>query len=229
MKALLLGMTTPLLGGFQAVFFNQKIPSVLCLLSCTTTADGPNFSFGSAWFRFHPKGVSVCVCPCDGDRKYVFSLHAFRQALNPQLSFVSQIFDGPSPLPASVASLSLDCSRGIISSEQHDDSEDIPIHWHNLLQSFRNVEILWVHGELSPDISHSLLLGSEGESLSCGLLPQLKELQYTETDDSVDAGNAFAAFIDARRAAGHPVCLVHAAVPVLPPAITGIFSRPYQS
>jgi hypothetical protein len=229
MKALLPGMTTPLLGGFQAVFFNQKIPPVSYLLSCKTTADDPDFSFGSAWFRFHPKGVSVCVCPCDGDSKYVFSLHAFRQALNLQLSFVSQLFDGPSPLPASVASLSLDYSQGIVSSEQHDDSEDRPIHWHNLLRSFRNVEILRVHGELSPDISRSLLLGSEGEPLSRVLLPQLKELQYTETDDSADAGNAFGAFIDARGAAGHPVSLVHATAPVLPPAITGIFSRPYQS
>lgn len=78
------------------------------------------------------------------------------------------------------------------------------------------MEILRVHGELSPDISHSLLLGSEGESLSRGLLLQLRELQYTETDNSVDAGNAFAAFIDACRAAGHPVQYV-------------LFMRPFLS
>ena len=229
LKALLPGMTTPLLGGFQAVFFNQKIPPVSCLLSYKTTADDPDFSFGSAWFRFHHMGVSVCVCPCDGDRKYVFSLQAFCQGLNTQLSFVSQLFDGPSPLPASVASLSLDYCRPIVLSEPHDDSEGRPIHWCNLLRSFRNVEILRVHGELSRDISRSLLLGSEGEPLSRVLLPQLKELQCTEMDDSADAGNAFSAFIDARGAAGHPVYLVHATAPVLPPAITGIFSHAYQS
>ena len=107
LKALLQRMTTPLLGRLKAVFFNQKIPSVSCLLSCTAIADDPNLSFGCARFMFHHRGVSVCVCPCDGDRKYIFSLHAFCQGLNPQLSFMSQLFDCPSPLLAPVVDLSL--------------------------------------------------------------------------------------------------------------------------
>jgi len=227
LEALLPGLATPLLEGLQSAFLNRA-SSVPCLLSCRTTADIPDFNFGSAWFRFHHRGVSVCVCPSDGDRKYVFSLHAFCRGLDSQLSFVSQLFDGPSPLLASVVDLSLDYSRRIFSSEQHNDSEDRRTQWRNLLRSFRNAEVLRVHAELSRDISRSLLLGSEGEPLSRVLLPRLKELQYTATGDLPDAGNALAAFIHARETAGHPVRLVHATVPVLPPAGTGIVSRVYQ-
>jgi hypothetical protein len=79
LKTLLPGMTTPLLGGLQTAFFNQTISSVSCLLSCTTTADDPNPSFGSAWFRFNHSGVTARVSSCDGDRKYVFSLHFFAE------------------------------------------------------------------------------------------------------------------------------------------------------
>ena len=224
-------MTTPLLGGLKAVFFNQKIPSVSCLLSCTAIADDPNLSFGCARFIFHHRGVSARVCPCDGDRKYIFSLHAFCQGLDPQLSFVSQLFNHPSPLLAPVVDLSLNYSQRILLSELHDDSEDRLTQWCNLLQSFRNVEILWVHDELSWDITCSLLLGSEGEllSLSRVLLLRLKELQYTVTGDTPDAGNAFAAFIDARGAAGQPVHLVNATIPIPHLASTGVSSRANQS
>ena len=228
LEALLPGLATPLLEGLQSAFLNRMSSSVPCLLSCRTTPDIPNVSVGSSWFRFNHKGVSVCVCPSNGDRTYVFSLHAFGRGLDPQLSFVSQLFDGPSPLLASVVDLSLDYSRRFFSSDQHDGSEDRRTHWRNLLRSFRNVEVLRVHGELSRDISRSLLLGSEGEPLSRVLLPRLKELQCTAIGDLPDAGNALAAFIHARGSAGHPVRLVHATVPVLPPVGTGIFSRVYQ-
>ena len=230
LKALLPGMTTPLLGGLQIAFFNQMTPSVSCLLSCRTTAENPNFSIGSAWFRFHQRGVSVCVCPSDEGRAYVFSLHAFCRGLTSQLSFVSPLFDGSSLLLASVVDLSLDCSRRTCLSEQHYDTENKRTHWRNLLRSFRNVEILRVHGELSQDISRALLLGSEAESLSSRvLLPRLKELQCTATGDLPDAGNALAAFIHACEAAGHTVRHVHATGPILPPVSTGISSRTYQA
>ena len=122
-------------------------------------------------------------------------------------------------------------SQRILLSELHDDSEDRLTQWCNLLQSFRNVEILWVHDELSWDIACSLLLGSEGELLSPSrvLLLQLKELQCTATGDTPDAGNAFAAFIDARGAAGQPVCLVNATIPIPHLASTGVSSRTNQS
>ena len=46
LKALLRGMTTPLLGGFQTAFFDEVAPRVPRLLSCITTADNPNFITG---------------------------------------------------------------------------------------------------------------------------------------------------------------------------------------
>ena len=229
LKALLPGMTAPLLGGLQIAFLNQMTPSVSCQLSCGTTAENHNFSIGSAWFRFHQRGVSVCVCPSDEGRAYVFSLHAFCRGLTSQLSFVSQLFDGLSPLLASVVDLSLDCSGRTCLSEQHHDTENKRMHWRNLLRSFRNVEILRVHGELSQDISRALLLGSEAEPVSSPvLLLRLKELQCTPTGALPGAENALAAFIHAYEAAGHTVRHVLATGPILPPVSTGISSRPYQ-
>lgn len=230
LEALLPAMVTPLIEGLQSAFLNRMTSSVPCLLSCRTTPDNPNSSSGTAWFRFHHRGVTARVFHCDGDRTYVFFLHAFCRSLDLQLSFVSQLFDGPSPLLASVADLSLDYNRRIFSSpEQHVNSEDRRTQWRNLLRSFRNVEILRVHDELSRDISRSLLLGSEGEPPSRVLLPQLKELQFFATDNSPDAGNTFAAFIYARGASGHPVRLIHGTALVIPPASSGVSSHGYQA
>jgi len=160
------------------------------------------------------------------------SLNAFRGGLSSQLSFVSQLFDGPSLLLASVVDLSLNLSRRFLLEEQHNDTEDRSAQWRKLLRSFRNVEILRVNGELSRDISRALLLGSEAEPPpNQVLLSRLRELQCIVTDDLPvwGAGNAFAAFIRACEAAGHPVRLVHATSPVLPPGSTGISSGAYQS
>ena len=129
---------------------------------------------------------------------------------------------------APVVELALSYSLGVLSSARHDDSEDRRAQWRNLFGSFRNVEILRMHSELSQDIPRSLLPGLEGEPLpSQVLLPRLKELQCIATGDLQDAGNAFAAFLHAREAAGHPVRLVHAPGPVLLPASTGTYSRAY--
>ena len=224
LETLLPGMVTPLLGVLQTAFLNPMPFSVPCLLSCITTADDPNlnFSVGSAWFRFHHRGVSASLCPRGGDRTYVFSLHTFCRGLDRQLSFASRLFDGSSPLLAAVTDLSLDYSMRIL-SEQHDDSADRRTQWRNLLGSFRDVGILRVNGELSQDISRALSPASEDEPLPGQvLLPRLKELQCTETGDLPDAGNAFIEFVYAREATGRPVRLVRTTVPVLPPASPGI-------
>ena len=230
LEALLRGMTTPLLGVLQSAFVNPMPFSVPCLLSCMTAADDPNFGAGSAWFRFHHRGVSACLCPRDGDRTYVFSLHTFCRGLDRQLSLASQLFDGSSPLLAAVTGLSLDYSMRIFSSDQHDDSESRRTQWRSLLGSFGNVETLRVNGELSQDISCSLMLASEGEALpSRMLLPRLKELQCTEIGDLPDAGSAFVPFVYAREATGLPVRLVSSTVPFLPPAGSRVSSRAYLS
>ena len=172
------------------------------------------------------------MCPSDGDRTYVFSLNTFRRGLNSQLSFVSQLFDGLSPLLASIVDLSLSYSSRSLLEEQHDDTEDRSIQWRKFFRSFRNVEILRANGELSRDISRALLLGSEAEPPpNRVLLSRLRELRCIVTDDLPvwGAGNAFAAFIHACEAAGHPVRLVHATSPALPPGSTGISSGAYQS
>ncbi|KAF8496776.1 hypothetical protein F5888DRAFT_1634805 [Russula emetica] len=86
-----------------------------------------------------------------------------------------------------------------------DYEEDVDrTEWHKLLGPFSNVKNLRVnnHG-LVEEFSRYLRL-NDGE-LPPKLLPELQELTYSR---SIDAGDAFTSFIDARRNAGHPVSLI---------------------
>ena len=204
LEALLSGMNTPLIDGFQITLFDQINQPVPNLLQYLRTAE--NLTFGSARFLFYERAVSVTVYPRDGDRTSTLCIEARGGRLDQQLFFVAQLFTALSPAFSSVKALTLDYRKHILSSEAS------PSQWRKLLMSFHNVETLRVHNGLVGDISHSLQ--PEGEP-SPELLPELKELQCPVTSDS---GGALNAFINAREVAGRPVRLVQATAPDRPPA-----------
>jgi hypothetical protein len=101
----------------------------------------------------------------------------------------------------------------IIKDENHvssldGDNEADRTQWRDLLKSFENVKAIKVPHGLIRFLTRSLQ-SDDGES-PVVFLPQLESLEeYSEHSDA-DAGDsdAFTAFIDARRDAGHPLTLV---------------------
>jgi hypothetical protein len=96
-----------------------------------------------------------------------------------------------------VTNLILSTEDGYFSSRRHNK---------NVLRPFNNTNTLLVPHDLVLPVSRSLRLNNEGCPFE--LLPELKELACDGIDDSLNAGVAFAPFINARRNAGRPVTLI---------------------
>jgi hypothetical protein len=124
-----------------------------------------------------------------------------------RLASVSQICSAIAPVFSVTEELILgDIDHGIPWETQ---SNDIRVNWHNILRQFSHVKTLMVSGGLVEELS--LHLQPDGdEALVLGLLPKLERIVVPR---DFDVGNAFAAFIDSRRFAGHPVYLLHDIVP----------------
>jgi len=127
-----------------------------------------------------------------------------------QVSSVTQISKDLNQLFSEVVNLTLDYREHTLSSEWHDQADRT--QWRELLGSFRNVNILRVHGGLVGELSRSLQ--SDGEaSPSLEVLPELKELVCPAgcVDDKT-----FAPFIHEHEVAGQPVSLIGNASPIGP-------------
>jgi hypothetical protein len=124
-----------------------------------------------------------------------------------RLASASQICSAIAPVFSVTEELIFgDIAHGISSETR---SNDIRVNLHNILRQFSNVKTLMVSGGLVEELS--LRLQPDGdEALVLGLLPKLERIVVPR---DYDVGNAFAAFIDSRRFAGHPVYLLHDIVP----------------
>jgi hypothetical protein len=198
LEALLPRMTTPLLRKLKIMFFHQLTYSVPCLLQFMSTTG--NLRFSTAKFRFYHGRFVVWVYPHKGAMEYAFYMHVTCRHLDWQVASAAQVFDVLSPVFSTVESVILDYRRHFVSSEWRNEADRT--QWRKLLRSFRNVKTLRVPDGLTGELAHSLRPG-DGE-LPMELVPELKVLEYSADD----AGDAFTAFIDARRTAGHPVTLV---------------------
>jgi len=78
--------------------------------------------------------------------------------------------------------------------------------WRDILRPFNNVKTLRVEDALIRETSRTLKV-HDGES-TMDLLPELKELICSAKVDADDLFDTFAAFIEARQHAGHPVTLI---------------------
>jgi hypothetical protein len=115
---------------------------------------------------------------------------------------MAQIFDPLSQIFSTVEHLTLEHRSHWYSwtSDEHNEVERT--NFFKFLRSFSNVKTLHVNGrELVEKLTR--FLQSYGE-LSPELLPQLQELTYSGSGDTVDP---FSAFIDARQKSGRPVAL----------------------
>ena len=201
LETLLPHITTSLLQGLNIDFFNQLTFSVPRLLQFMITLE---HRFSRAVLLFYQKGVLMVL-----DNSLVgtrpaqstyFQVKITCEHLDWQVSSIAQIFDNLRPLLSSVTDLTLDYREHTLSSELHNEVNSTL--WRQILESFRNVDILRVHKGLVGGVSRSLRLDGEQPP---ELLPELQELVCPTR--SVD-DKTFAPFIHDRKVAGHPVELI---------------------
>jgi len=197
-------ITTPILEKLQIMFSNQTTFSVSNLLQLMATTK--TLRLGSAKIDFDDTGVAVAVYPHAGSKTYAFHMDVACGGLRRQAFSLAEILTVLSPGFSAVERVALAYAHdGWISTRdiiQVTAEFDRP-QWRELLGSFKNLKTLLVEDKLVSVISHCLQLG-EGEH-PLDLLPELQELSYSAEGN---AGDGFAKFIDARRAAGHPVALI---------------------
>ncbi|KAH9965649.1 hypothetical protein BJV74DRAFT_799593 [Russula compacta] len=200
LEALLPRMTTPLLNKLQIAFVDQLTFSVLHLLEFLGTAK--NLRFRSASVGFWDQGFDIEVYPYTGAKMYTLSIEVVCEPLDWQVASATQILNGLKTVFSVVEYLTLQYRRPSMPLELERQNEAEHTEWRELLRSFSNVKTLRVDIDLVTQLSRSLRI-HDGES-AMDLFPELKKLSYPA---GANVGDGFAAFIDSREQAGHPVVL----------------------
>jgi len=197
-EALLSRITAPHLELVRIAFWDEQTFSVPCLLQFMSSSE--DLRLGSAILSFDIGGARLSVYPYETVGLSVFDVLVGGRPGH-RVSNAAQVLNALSPLFSSVVGLTLDYKDNCPSPELQNEAE--PTDWRSLLRSFNNVKNLFVANGVVGKLSSSLQFGY-GESPD-DLLPELKELAYSPSNDSADAFNGF---IDTRQNAGHPVTLV---------------------
>jgi Ring finger domain len=197
MEAVIRRITTPRLEKLRIQFFNQLTFSVPCHLQFMNTTE--NIRFNRAVLQFLTGKVFVWMVS-DEDEMCSHHIKVPCWHLDWQVSSMAQIVNSPSQIFSMVEHLNLEHEVHSLSSEEHNEVDRS--EWRKLLRPFCNVKSLQVDNGLVKELSRSLRLDDGEHPLE--LLPELQELTCSGSEDS---GDAFMAFIDARRNAGRPVTL----------------------
>lgn len=204
LEGLLARIDAPVLRLFYVRFFNQRsfgtLPNLSRFLDTTT-----ELRFRAAEMNFHMHSVTidmVNVRPAHRGNTSLFRLRAKGNQLDWQIASASQICSALVPVFSVTEELTFGYRAHEISSSDT-RSNDSRVKWHKILRQFGSVKILKVADGLVEELS--LHLQSDGEEPLLGLLPKLQQIEVPVWGD---VENAFAAFVDSRRIAGHPVDLV---------------------
>jgi hypothetical protein len=119
--------------------------------------------------------------------------------LDRQLASVTKFFHTLRTIFSPAEHLVLRYDGHLIPSEWNDEAD--PTQWRELFRAFGGLKALYMDHGLVGQLSR-FLQPDEGESPT-DLLPELREIWYSTTDDSDDA--IFAEFVYARQNAGRPV------------------------
>jgi hypothetical protein len=197
-EALLYRISAPRLEKLQIVFFNQLTFSVPRLLHFVDTTE--NLRFKSVKLDFSDKYVDVKMYPHEEADMHALSVTVDCWQFDWQLSFAAQIFNSLSPVLSAVENLTFKNRERSQSSEHNEVNRT---EWRKLLTPFRNLKTLRIATGLVEDLSRCLK--SDDGELPLDLFPELEELTYS---GSVDTGDAFTPFIDARQDAGRSITLL---------------------
>ena len=156
--------------------------------------------FSNAEVIFDDKALQMRLYPREGAALDASFIRVGCKNFEWQIASAAQLSDQLGTVLSTVVYLTFKYGKANLSPELNNEAN--LTRWHGIFGSFSNVKTLHVPNCLVKDLSRSLQLG-EGES-PMELLSELKELEYTTTDDISDE---FAAFIHSRQNAGRPVTL----------------------
>jgi hypothetical protein len=139
-------------------------------------------------------------------RTYRFSMSQGGSDFDRQLASVTKFFHMLRTVFSPVENLILRYDGHLIRSELNNEVE--PTQWRDLFRTFGNVKSLYTDHRLVGQLSR-FLHPDEGESPT-DLLPELRELWYSTTDESDN--QFFVDFVHARRNAGRPVAVFQAVI-----------------
>jgi len=197
---------TPRLEKLQIYLFNELTVSITNLQQFISAAEILRFTGAS--LRFGRVGFALQAYPHKVSRTYSLFMVIYRGFDTWPLSSTAQILGVLGSVFFGVMRLSVDfCDENhMLWSGLPTYNEADRAQWHNILGSFNNVKTLCVKDGTIREISRSLKV-LDGES-TMDLLPELKELICSAKVDADDLFDTFAAFIEARQHAGHPVALI---------------------
>lgn len=201
LEGLLARINAPIVRQFYIRFPNQRsfgtLPNLSRFLDTTT-----ELRFRVAEMNFHRHSVTIDMVnlkPRRGDTT-VFRLRAKGNQLDWQIASASRICRAIVP----VFSVTDELTFSYRAHETFSDTrtKESRAQWLQILGRFSSVKTLRVASGLAEELSFHLQ--SEGEEPLL-LLPRLEQIEVPAWGNVADA---FAAFIDSRRIAGHPVNLV---------------------
>ena len=207
LDALLPHMTTPRLEKLQIYFFNEVFVSVKNIQQFISSAEILRFT--SVSLRHGRMGFALQAYPRKGSRTYALSMVIIGHGGEDwPLSSTAQMLDVLGPVFSEVMHLSVGiCDKnhmlwsGLPRFNQVDRAQ-----WRDILRSINNVKKLYVEDGLIKEIAYALKV-RDGEP-TMEVLPDLKELICGARFDADHLFDTFAAFIEARQHAGHPVALI---------------------
>jgi len=206
MEALLPRMTTPRLEKLQINLSDEPTVSVTNLQQFISNSEILRFT-GASW-RFDRREFRLQAYPSKGSRTYALSMVINgRAGEHWPLSSTAQMLGVLGPVFSGVMHLSVGiCDENIswLGLPPYNDADRT--QWRDVLRPFNNVTTLRVEDALVREISRTLKV-YDGES-TMELLPELKELICGANVNADDLFDTFAAFIEARQHAGHPVTLI---------------------
>jgi hypothetical protein len=202
LEGMLPHITTPLLERIQILFFDQRTTFIPRLQQFMGATD--KLRYKCARVKLKGSVVSVGMYPHGWDQMDPFYMGIVCIPPDQQVASLAQISKAVGTAFSEVEYLTLEYTRDPIPHEPSNDADRA--QWLEILRPFSNVKTLGVSKGLTGELSRSLRF-DDGES-PMELLPELKELAY-DASDNIGDSDAFAAFLDARQNAGHPVSLAH--------------------
>jgi len=208
LEALLPRMTTPRLEGLHVHLFNEPAVSVTNIQQFISSVE--ILKFTGASLGIGRMGFALQAYPI-GSRTYASSVVNYRVGEDWPLSSTAQMLGALGPVFSGVIHLSVGiCDkkpRLWLGSPRYNEADRA--QWREILtgRSFNNVKTLRVEDGLIREISRALKVRDEESAMD--LLPELNELICGTNVDADDLFDPFAAFIEARQFAGHPVTLIN--------------------